>query len=74
LDEFTVPHIAFAAAEHYAVFPNAGKNELLASLTRDVEERFAREQGNVAGYTAALRAIEEANARGLLEVVYDQGD
>jgi hypothetical protein len=74
LDEFTVPHIAFAAAEHYAVFPNAGKSELIASLKRDVEERFARERTNVAGRKAALKAIEEANARGLLEVVYEQGN
>lgn len=74
LDEFTIPHIAFAAAEHYAVFPNATKGDLIESLKRDVEERFTRERGNVAGHAAALRAIEDADARGLLEVVYGQGD
>ena len=37
LDEFTIPHVAFAAAEHYAVFPTAEKHELIQTLKRDVE-------------------------------------
>ncbi|MCA1869555.1 hypothetical protein HW571_28500 [Agrobacterium genomosp. 3] len=74
LDEFTIPHVAFAAAEHYAVFPTAEKHELIQTLKRDVEARFARERENVAGHAAALKAIEDADARGLLEVIYGQGD
>lgn len=73
LDEFTIPHAAFAAAEHYAIFPNAEKSDLIASLKRDVEERFARERGNILGHAAALKAIQDADARGLLEVIYGEG-
>lgn len=74
LDEFTIPHVAFAAAEHYAVHPRSDKGELIKRLKQDVETRYRRERGNTAGHSAALQAIQDADARGLLEAVYGQGE
>lgn len=74
LDEFTIPHVAFAAAEHYAVHPHSNKDQLINRLRQDVETRYGRERDNIAGHSAALQAIQDADARGLLEAVYGQGE
>ncbi|OCJ11479.1 hypothetical protein A6U87_27440 [Rhizobium sp. AC44/96] len=74
LDEFTIPHVAFAAAEHYAVHPQSDKGELIKHLRQEVETRYGRERGNTAGHSAALQAIQDADTRGLLEAVYGQGE